>query len=148
MRFFERLGVFPFLILGILLFLLGLITLNSIVNNWWPFDVERIDLVRGVSTGQIEAASLLEAARADILLAFLGTILIMMTGLALPLAYVLNKRFTYFITQETAVSPQFLTTLRQAMGVGFWVSFSVWLQMNRALNLAIALLVAVVLVLF
>ncbi len=148
MRFSERLGVFPFLILGIVLFILGLYTLNSIINNWWPFDVARIDLVQGVSTGQIEAATLLDAARADILLAFLGTILITMTGLALPLAYVLNKRFSYLITQETAVSPQFLVTLRQAMGVGIWVSFSVWLQMNRALNLAIALLVGVVLLLF
>ncbi|MEM7334436.1 MAG: hypothetical protein AAF490_20330 [Chloroflexota bacterium] len=148
MRFFERLGVFPFLILGIALFLLGLFTLNSIINNWWPFDVARIDLVRGVSTGQIEAATLLDAARADILLAFLGTILITMTGLALPLAYVLNKRFSYVLTQETAGSPQFLVTLRQAMGVGIWVSFSVWLQMNRALNLAIAMLVGIVLLLF
>ena len=148
MNFFKRLGVVPFLILGTVLFLLGLYTLNSIVNSWWPFDVARIDLVRSVSTGQIEAATLLEAARVDILLAFLGTILITITGLSLPLAYVLNKRISYLITQQTNENPQFLITFRQAMGVGIWVSFSVWLQMNRALNLAIALLVGVVLILF
>lgn len=148
MNFFKRLGVFPFLILGIVLFLLGLYTLNSIINNWWPFDVARIDLVRAVATGQVEATTLLDAARTDILLAFLGTVLILVTGLSLPLAYVLNKRFSFLISQEIEENPQFLVTLRQAMGIGLWVSFSFWLQMNRALNLAIALLVGVVLFLF
>lgn len=144
----ERLGVMPFLLLGAALFLLGLVTLNAIVNSWWPFSVERIDLVRAVATGQVEAATLLEAARFDIILAFLGTVLIMITGLALPLAYLLNKRISHSFTQEFSVPPSFLTTFRQAMGVGIWASFSIWLQMNRALNLAIALLVGIVLVLF
>lgn len=148
MKIFERLGVFPFLLLGIGLFILGLYTLNSIINNWWPFDVARIDLVRAVATGQVEAATLLEVARADILLAFLGTVLIAITGLALPLTYVLNKRFTHLLGEQTNGRPPFLVTFRQAMGVGIWASFSVWLQMNRALNLAIALLVGVVLLLF
>ena len=60
MSFFKKLGVLPFLLIGILLFILGLLTLNSIVNSWWPFNVERIDLVRAVTTGQIEAATLLD----------------------------------------------------------------------------------------
>jgi hypothetical protein len=124
------------------------LTLNNIVNHWWPFSVERIDLVRAVTTGQVEASTLLDAARFDIILAFLGTILITITGLALPLAYILNKRFSFYFTQDRTTLPSFLTTFRQAMGVGIWISFSTWLQMNRALNVAIALLVAVVLFLF
>lgn len=148
MNLLKRLGVTPFLLMGAALFALGLLTLNSIVNSWWPFSVERIDLVRAVATGQVEAATLLEAARYDIILAFLGTVLVTMTGLALPLAYLLNKRISYYFTQDAADLPSYTTTFRQAMGVGIWTSFSIWLQMNRALNLAIALLVAVVLILF
>lgn len=148
MNFFERLGVLPFLFLGIALFILGTLTLNSIINNWWPFDVTRLDLVQATASGQIEASTLLEAIRLDVLLAFLGTILITVTGLSLPLAYVLNKRISFLLTHNREVIPPFLMTFRQAMIMGIWVSFSVWLQMNRALNIAIALLVGIVLLLF
>jgi hypothetical protein len=34
------------------------------------------------------------------------------------------------------------------MWVGLWASFCVWLQMNRLLSVAMALLVAVVLIMF
>jgi uncharacterized membrane protein (UPF0136 family) len=34
------------------------------------------------------------------------------------------------------------------MWVGSWAAFCVWLQMNRTLGLAVAILVAVVLILF
>jgi hypothetical protein len=34
------------------------------------------------------------------------------------------------------------------MWIGFWVSFCLWLQMNRMLGVAVALLVAAVLILF
>ena len=44
--------------------------------------------------------------------------------------------------------PRFLLLLRQSMWVALWVGFCVWLQMNRALGIAVATLVAVVIVLF
>lgn len=146
----ARLGVFPFLLIGTGLFIIGIITLNHIVNNWFPFDVGRLDLVRDVAQGEGEAANLLEAANIDIILVFLMAILMTVTGLALPLAYVVNKRFG--LGARPGHGPltmlQFFVTLRQAVWVGVWVSFCAWLQMNRAFSLAVALLSAVVLILF
>lgn len=146
----ARLGVFPFLLIGIGLFVIGIITLNYIVNSWYPFDTERIDLVRAVAQGEGEAANILEAANTDIVLVFLATILMTVTGLVLPLAYVVNKRFG--LGARPGHGPltmlQFFVTLRQAVWVGVWVSFCTWLQMNRAFSIAVAMLAAVVLILF
>ena len=149
MKFFQRLGFFPVLLLGVALFLLGLLVIQYIVNAWWPFDVVRLDLVRDVAEGQAEAASILEAADTEIIFAFLGAVLITVTGLALPLAYFVNKRFSKYLDHRSGKSlpPQFHVTLRQAIWVGLWASFCLWLQMNRALGVAVALLAAVVLVL-
>ncbi len=143
MKSLERLGILPSLLIGAALFLLGLLAMGYIVNNFWPFDVNRLDLVRGSVTGQADAPLLLEAADMEILLAFLATVLMTVTGLALPLAWLLNKRL-----DKQSGNPNFWVVFRQAVGVGFWVAFIVWLQMNRALGLAVALLVAGVLILF
>ena len=143
MKSLERLGILPSLLIGAALFVLGLLAMSYIVNNFWPFDVNRLDLVRGSVTGQADAPLLLEAADMQILLAFLATVLMAVTGLALPLAWLLNKRL-----DKQAGNPNFWVVFRQAVGAGFWVAFLVWLQMNRALGLAVALLVAGVLILF
>ncbi|MCA9935227.1 MAG: hypothetical protein H6662_10780 [Ardenticatenaceae bacterium] len=133
----NRLGVLPSLILGAALCAIGLLTLTQIVDNWWPMDVARIDLIRDTGLGRIDAPTLLDASRQDIIIAFLGAVLVTITGLALPLTYFLNKRFG----RETRFPP-FLVTLRQAMWVGLWGAFCTFLQMNRAFGVAIALLVA------
>jgi hypothetical protein len=146
-KFVERLGVIPFLLLGLTLFVLGLLALNHIVDNWWPFDVQRLDLVRDTALDRAEAALLLEAANTEIILAFLAAVVVAATGLALPLAFFLNQRFGRPGEPHT-VSPAFLVVLRQSMWVGAWVAFCVWLQMNRTLGLAVAGLVAAVLALF
>jgi hypothetical protein len=150
MKSWQKLGVLPALLVGAALFLPGFLAINHIVNNWWPFDVVRLDLVRATALGHVEAASMLQAGNREIILAFLGAVLITITGLALPLAYFMNKRFSHYLDQRSgrSVPPQFHVTLRQAAWVGVWVSFCLWLQMNRALSLAVALLVASVLVLF
>lgn len=150
MKQFKRLGVLPILLLGAALFVIGLMAILHIVNSWWPFDVVRLDLVRATALGEVEAASILEAANQEIILAFLGAVLVTVTGLALPLAYFINKRFSHYLDTRSgrSVPPQFHVTLRQAMWVGIWVAFCVWLQMNRALGLAVAALVAAVLILF
>ncbi|RMG99097.1 MAG: hypothetical protein D6706_06045 [Chloroflexi bacterium] len=134
-------GVLPFLFLGIGLFGLGLLSTFYVVDNFWPIDVARLDLVRDVALDRADPASLLEAIVPEYLLAFLAAILVMVTGLALPLVYVLNRRFN-------RSEPSFLVVLRQSMWAGIWVAFCAWLQMNRALGVAIAFLVAAVLVLF
>jgi hypothetical protein len=150
MKQFERFGVLPSLLLGLALCLIGLLAIQHIINNWWPFDVVRLDLVRSTAQGNVEAASILEAANNEIILAFLGAVLITVTGLALPLAYFVNKRFSSYLDHRSGRSmpPQFHVTLRQAMWVGIWVASCVWLQMNRALGLAVAALIAAVLILF
>lgn len=149
MKVFERLGFASALLLGIALFLLGLLVMQYIVNAWWPFDVVRLDLVRATAEGRVEAASILEAANQEIIIAFLGAVLITVTGLALPVAYFFNKRFSKYMDHRSGNSlpPQFHVTLRQAMWVGLWTSICLWLQMNRAFGVAVAILVAVVLIL-
>lgn len=149
MKIFERLGFFSILLLGIALFLLGILVMQYLVNAWWPFDVARLDLIRGSAAGTVEAASILAAINNEILIAFLGSILITVTGLALPFAYFVNKRFSKYLDHRSGrtLAPQFHVTLRQAMWVGLWAAICTWLQMNRALGTAVVLLAAAVLVL-
>jgi hypothetical protein len=58
------------------------------------------------------------------------------TGTALPFLWLLNKRF-----RSTApASPRVL--LREGIIVGLYASICLWLQLNRMLNLTLALLLA------
>ena len=141
---FERLGIVPYLILGFGLLILGLMAMNHIIDNWWPMDVERIDLVRATALDQIDPASLMESANTEIILAFLSAVLVATTGIALPITYFLNRRFS---PTPGMTSPHFLVVLRQAMFIGFWASFCLWLQMNSMLGIAVVVLVAGVLIL-
>ena len=124
------------------LFFIGAVSLNHIVNSWWPFDVGRLDLVRATALNRADATLILESANPQIILAFLATILLAVTGLVLPLVSFLNKRFV------SSQPPTYFVVVRQSMWVGLWVAFCVWLQMNRTLGLAVAGLVAAVLVMF
>lgn len=150
MRFAARFGVLPYLLLGAGLFVIGLLALSHIVDNWWPFSVARLDLIRATALDRVDSASLLEAANSEILVAFLAAVMLAVTGLAIPLVYVLNVRFGQRGNQPLGLlgPPRFLVILRQGMAVGLWVAFCVWLQMNRAMGLAVALLVGAVLILF
>lgn len=140
----EKLGVIPYLILGLGLLILGLMAMNHIVDNWWPFDVNRLDLVRATALDQADPSAIMDAANSEIIFAFLSAVLAAATGLGLPIAYFLNWRF---VTLKKGTNPPFLVVLRQAMWIGFWVSFCMWLQMNRMLGIAVAILVAGVLIL-
>ena len=142
-NYLRRMGVLPYLLLGAGLVALGLMAVDHIVNAFWPFDVARLDLVRASAQGSADAAQLLEAASLEVLLAFLASVMVVTTGLMLPLAYYLNRRFGSW-----PHGPSFLTVVRQAMWVGVWVSFCIWLQMNRSLGLAVAGLIAAVLAMF
>ncbi|MDX1417058.1 MAG: hypothetical protein R3293_22830 [Candidatus Promineifilaceae bacterium] len=141
----ERLGIIPYMALGLGLLILGVLAMNHIINNWWPMDVARIDLVRATAIDQVDPASLMESANTEIILAFLSAALVAATGVALPVTYFLNKRFG---PQHDLNPPHFLVVLRQAMFIGFWVTFCLWLQMNRMLGIAVVILVAGVLILF
>jgi hypothetical protein len=137
----KSLGILPYLILGLGLTILGLLAMNHAVDNWWPFDVARLDLVRATALDQVDPAALMESVNFDIVFAFLCAVVAVGTGTALPIVYFLNKRFS-------GQKPNFFVVIRQSMWVGFWVSFCLYLQMNRMFGIAIALLVAAVLILF
>ena len=142
----RRLGVVPVLLLAAGLFLLGALAIDRIVNTMWPFDVSRIELVRATAQQRVDAAMLLASANNDVIIAFLASVVVAFTGLALPLAYYLNKRLNPPALRDQP--PPFLSVIRQALFVGLWVAFCLWLQMNRTLGIAVAALVAAVLVLF
>ena len=136
----SRLSVVPYLIIGVALLLLGLLAINHIMDNLWPIDVTRLDLIRDVARDQADATKLLRSANSEIVVAFLASVLVAATGLSLPLAYYMNKRF------GGSQSHSFLVVLSQAMWVGIWIAFCTWLQMNRTFGIGVALLVAAVLV--
>jgi len=136
-RFFRRLGIFPYLILGSGFATLGLVALDYITQNLWVIDVAQLDLVRQVAQDRANSPALLDAAYLEIVLAFLMSTAIVLIGLFLPIAYLLNKRFNTH-------PPIFFASLRQAMWVGLWAAFCLWLQMNRTLNIPIALLLVIV----
>jgi hypothetical protein len=138
-NFLNRFGAIPFILLGAALLLVGLLAMNHIMDNFWPIDVSRLDLIRDTALDRAEATSLLQAANQEIIVAFLAGVLVAVTGLVLPLAYFLNKRF------GNADPAHFLVILRQAMWVGAWIAFCTWLQMNRTLGWGVAILVATVL---
>jgi hypothetical protein len=139
----NRLGIFPYLLLGAGLLALGLLATNHIVNNFWPFDVTRLDLVRDAALDRASPSAMLDAASGQIVIAFLASIMVAVTGLIMPLAYYGNVRF-----DRDPAAPAMLVVIRQALLFGIWLAFCVWLQMNRSLTPAIALLVAVVLGMF
>ena len=145
-RFVHRLGVVPVLILSIGLFLLGALAIDRVVNTLWLFDVTRIDLARAVVQQRADAPTLLAAANGEILVAFLASVIVAFTGLAMVPMYYVNKRFNPPGFRDQP--PVFLSVMRQSMFVGFWAAFCVWLQMNRTFGLAVAVLAAAVLVLF
>ena len=146
----DRFNFISSLILGVILVALGLMAMEYVINNWWPIDINRLDLVRAAAQDRIDAASLLEAANIEIILVFLATVLMAVTGLVLPVSYLLNRRFSAYTDRRfgTTDSPRLLVALRQSMAAGVWVAFCLWLQMNRSFGVAVAILVATVLILF
>lgn len=141
-KLLKPMGIIPYLVLGALLLLLGLLSLNHIVDNFWPFDVARLDLVRATALGQADPLTLLQAANPEIVLAFLASAGLVGAGTAMPAVYLLNRRFA------RGPLPHFLIMIRQSMWVGLWLGVCSWLQMNRALSVPVALLAATVFVIF
>jgi hypothetical protein len=136
----ARLGIMPYLAVGLILLLIGLTALNHITENLWPIDVARLDLIRLTALDQASATTLLGSANLEIVFAFLAALLVAVTGLTMPVAYLVNRRF------GRPGAQRFIVVLRQAMWVGLWASFCVWLQMQRSLGLGVVLLSAMVLV--
>jgi hypothetical protein len=138
----KKLSTIPYLVLGIGLAVLGVLAMSYIVNAFWPFDVQDLDLIRAVALDEANPVLILDSANYEIILSLLAMVVLTVSGMALPLVYYLNKRFNDGVPQT------FWITFRQSIWVGMWVAFCTWLRMNRALGLAVALLVAAVLILF
>ena len=146
-RFLKRLGVFPVMLLSIGLFLLGALAVDRVVNTMWLFDPNaQLGLTRAVVQQRADAATLMTAANLEVLLAFLASIVVAVTGLAMLPVYLINKRFNP--PDRRNEPPVFLSVSRQSLFVGLWVAFCLWLQMNRTFGPAVAILAAAVLVLF
>lgn len=150
--FLARLGVTPVWLAGWLVLATGLLWLNWLVNNTWPVSVhlsqaEFDDLKRAVVTGRLDAAGLLENSNPEAVLAFLGGVLAAMAGLVMPLVYFINRRFRPRSTlppSQLVIVP-FKLVARQSLWFGVWASVCAYLQMQRALGLAVALLIAAIL---
>ena len=127
-----------YFIIGSALCAVGFLAINQILNSFWPIEVDRLDLVRAVALDQAEPSQLMRSANLEIILSFLAAILISVTGLMLPVAHFLNKRFSQ------TESSSYLVVLRQAMWVAIWAAFCTWLQLNRAFGWGVAILVAAV----
>ncbi len=140
-RFFQQLGIFPYLILGSALAVLALITLDYITTTLWVIDVERLDLVRAVAEDRANSPALLDAVYTEVVLAFLTSVALLIIGVSLPFTYLLNRRLT------APAYPPLFATVRQALWLGLWIMFCLWLQINRTLTIPVALLLLVVFVL-
>ncbi len=81
----------------------------------------------------------------DYRLLFFVAIWLAGSGIALPLVWLLHRRFGRPDAGENWRS--FLTLFRQAAWIGIWGTVCAWLQTNRTLNWAMALLLLIVLVL-
>ena len=96
--------------------MLGILALNHIANTMWPFDVSRIELVRATAHQRVDASMLLAAANSEIILAFLASVVVAVTGLALPIAYFMNERFDP--QYQAGEPPSMMTITRQALLAG------------------------------
>ncbi len=67
---------------------------------------------------------------------FFFLVVLAVTGTALPFVWVLHRRFDGDLPAAESV------LLRQALLVGLYAALSLWLQINRALSLPLALLLA------
>ncbi len=145
-RLFRRLGVLPVLLLSVGLLALGALAVDRVVNTMWLFDPSRLELVRATAQQRVDAGTLLAAANAEVLIAFLASVVVAVTGLVMVPLYYVNKRFNPPGFRDQP--PVFLPVLRQSLFAGLWIAFCLWLQMNRTFGVAVAVLAAAVLVLF
>lgn len=132
----------PAILLGAVLFIIGSGAVLVLIDTTWPFDAaQNLDLARATALGRSDAATLWDAAITEIIATFLVAILFGAMGLVLPLVTYLNQRFA-------GGAPRFLWSARQSLWIGLWTAACVLLLMNRALGLAVAALLAIVLAIF
>ena len=120
-KLLRKLNPWPILMIAVALGLGGLALLNSLLGQW------------PVSAGRDWRALL-----------FVG-LWLLLAGITLPLIWLLHRRFGRPDTGEDWRSA--LILIREAGWAGTWGTVCAWLQTNRTLNWAMALLLVIVLVL-
>jgi hypothetical protein len=122
--------------------------MNKLLRNLNPWMILLTGSALGLG-GLVLGANLLLAwpvsSEHDYRLLFFAAIWLATSGIALPLIWLLHRRFGRPDAGENWRS--FLTLLRQAAWTGIWGTACAWLQTNRTLNWAMALLLLIVLVL-
>ena len=144
----KRFGIWLILLVSLLLAGVGVWFINELINNVWivPIDSPDFNAVRrSVMIGTADASVIMNAADRSMLAVFIGCMIVIGTGLALPVVYLVNRRME--LTRRAPL-PSFGVLMRQAFWFGVWLGFCVWLQMGRTFGLPVALLLAVVFVLF
>ena len=141
MRNFQKLGILPWLLLGPLLASLAVGSMIRITNTW-PFEPNlNRDLVRAIETETATAVDIMDVVIPESLIAFLLSVALLVLGLAMPFVYLLNQRIFRRPPTPFDVS-------RQSLEIGGWAALSVMFHMNRALSLALVLLVGFIIFLF
>lgn len=122
--------------------------MNKLLRNLTPWMVLLAGGALGLG-GLVLGANLLLAwpvsEEHDYRLLFFVAVWLTTSGIALPLIWLLHRRFGRPDAGEDPRS--FLTLFRQAAWIGIWGTVCAWLQTNRTLNWAMALLLLIVLIL-
>ena len=143
----ERFGLAIILPIAALFTAFGVWFINNLINNVWIVPPDNVDFSLIQSTivdGTADPAMILHSADRLMLAIFLLCIAIIGTGIALPFAYLINRRLE--LTRRIPM-PNLGVLLRQALWFGLWLSVCVGLQMGRTFGLPVALLLAVVIIL-
>ncbi len=144
----KRFGIWLILLIAVLLTGFGVWFINELINNVWvvPTDSPDFNAVRrSVMIGTADASVIMRSADRGMLAIFIGCVVVIGTGIALPIVYLVNRRME--LTRRAPL-PSLGVLFRQAFWFGVWSGFCVWLQMGRTFGLPVALLLAVVFVLF
>ena len=144
----KRIQIASLLLFGLGMVVIGAWFLNQLINNVWLVPPENPlfnDFQRAVVNGTVDSTSLMQSSDRSMVAIFILTTAVIGTGLALPFVYLFNRRLE--LTRGMLPASVWLL-LRQAFWFGLWLGFCTWLQMSRTFGLPVALLLAVVFVLF
>lgn len=143
----NRLGLLPSLIIGAALIFVGSTLAVNMMNTRWLIDPGNpvfTELQRRAADGTIDSAVLYQNSQSGLIVTFLGCMLLIGMGVALPIAYLVNRRIRIGGDWEPA---SFSVLMRQGLWAGLLLAACAWLQMSRTLSIPIALLLLTIMLL-
>ena len=145
----KSLGIWPSIFVGAILTIPSGMFLSLLLNNAWVVNPNHpyfTEFRRNVATGTVESSQLAQAMDWQLLLLFLGGVLLVGMGTGLPFFYLFNRRLLMW-RRHIHLTPALAVLLRQSFWWGLIVAFSVWMQIHRTFGVAVIGLVVVVFVL-